>query len=138
MEDFNLKKFLTENKLTRNSRLLSENVNFDKWDWDNTHGVEVVFKPFPANPDGILTQHDDEYLDPNDPESENFTKANFWENDLSNMGKVKQGYYEPGNVIYANKEPNGTWKLTWDSGEISGFVEGEDFIFVPEEELTVD
>lgn len=27
MEDFNLKKFLTENKLTRNSRLLNENID---------------------------------------------------------------------------------------------------------------
>ena len=29
MEDFNLKKFLIENKMTRNSRLLSENLNLN-------------------------------------------------------------------------------------------------------------
>ena len=127
MEDFNLKKFLIENKMTRNSRLLSENVDFNKWTHNDTHGVEVVFKSSPDNPDGMLTQHDEEYLDPNDPESKNFTKASFWSNDISD--------YDESGVIYASKLPNGTWILTWDSGEISGFVEGEDFEFVPEEEL---
>ena len=135
MADFDLKKFLIENKITRNSKLLAENVNFNTWAHNDTHGVEVVFKPSPANPNGMLTQQDDEYLDPDNPESENFTKASFWKNDVSRMDKVEQGYYEPGGVIYANKEPNGTWILTWDSGEISGFVEGEDFEFIPENEL---
>jgi hypothetical protein len=30
MNDFNIKKFLTENKMTRNSRLLNETLNMDK------------------------------------------------------------------------------------------------------------
>lgn len=135
MDNFDLKKFLIENKITRNSRLLNENVDFDKWAHNDTHGVEVVWKPFPANPDEMLTQHDDEYLDPDNPESENFTKASFWDTDISKMNKIEQGYHEPGDVIYASKLPNGTWLITWDSGEISGFNEGEDFEFIPEDEL---
>ena len=127
--NFNLKKFLAEGKM------LKEEQNFDKWAHNDTHGVEVVWKPFPANPDEILTQHDEEYLIPGDPESENFTKASFWENDIYKMDKIKQGYYEPGDVIYASKLPNGTWLITWDSGKISGFNEGEDFEFIPESEL---
>jgi len=129
MENFDFKKYLAEGKL------LKEEQNFDKWDYDNNHGVDIVFKPSPANPDEILTQHDEEYLDPNDPESENFTKASFWSIDIPKYSKVDQGYYDEGGIIYASKLPNGTWIFTWDSGEISGFVEGEDFEFVPESEL---
>jgi hypothetical protein len=65
----------------------------------------------------------------------NFTKASFWDTDISKMNKIEQGYHEPGDVIYASKLPNGTWLITWDSGEISGFNEGEDFEFIPEDEL---
>ena len=51
--DFNLQKFLIENKMTRNSRLLSENINdlFNQWkqahaenDWNvDANSPEEIF-----------------------------------------------------------------------------------------------
>ena len=114
---------------------INENADFNKWDWENNHGMDIVFKFSPANPNEILTQHDEEYLDPDNPESENFTKAYFWKNDISKESQIDQGYYDEGGVVLAKKLPNGTWKLIWDSGIISGFKEGEDFEFVPKNEL---
>ena len=60
---------------------------------------------------------------------------NFWKNNISKESKIDQGYYDKGGVVLAKKLPNGTWKLIWDSGIISGFKEGEDFEFVPKNEL---
>jgi hypothetical protein len=110
-------------------------VNFNDWSWDNNYNMEIVFNNSPYNPNEILTQHDDEYIEPNNPESINFTKASFWENDMGGVSKIPQGYYEPGGVIRAYKLPDETWELSWDSGIISGFIEGDDFKFIPEEEI---
>lgn len=41
MNDFNLKKFLTENKITRNSRLLAENEGGDIVTFLNNHLDEL-------------------------------------------------------------------------------------------------
>jgi len=120
--------------LLKEGQLIKES-NFDKWYWSDNHGMDIVFKSSPANPSGMLTQHDEEYLDSNDPESVNFTKENFWKTNIINYLKIPQGFYDEGGVIKADKLPDGTWNFMWDSGEISGFVEGEDFDFIPEEEL---
>jgi hypothetical protein len=135
------KQILSE-EFRRMQKLAGINENemneFNEWSYNNDHGVDIVFKFSPSDPNEMLTQYDEEYLDPNDPESNNFTKASFWESDIINQyDKIPQGYYDydGGGVTYANKLPNGTWMLTWDSGEISGFKEGLDFKFIPKEEL---
>ena len=115
--------------------LLNEAVDFNDWYWDNNHGMNILFKAFPANPNDILTQHDEEYIDPSNPESKNFTKESFWKTDVMDSPKTSQGFYDFNIPTNANKLPNGTWNILWDSGEISGFVEGEDFEFVPKGEL---
>jgi hypothetical protein len=118
---FNLKSFLAEGKL------LKEQQNFNKWSHNDNYGMEIVFKPFPSNPEGLL--HDNEG-------EEDFTKANFWETDITKPDhgtKVEQGYIE--DILYASKNDDGTWEFTWDAGNISGFIEGEDFEFIPEGEL---
>ena len=113
---------------------LNEESNFDTWRWNDNHGMDIVFKSSPANPSSMLTQHDPEYLD-GSPESETFTKEDYWKNDIMKFQKIPQGFYDEGGVIKADKLSDGTWNFRWDSGEISGFVEGEDFDFIPEEEL---
>ena len=70
MENFNLKKFLVENKLTANSRLLNENQQVVKtltfgYDLDNVQGVQDYlvdnYKTSSNQPD-ILGKEDD--IDP--------------------------------------------------------------------------
>jgi hypothetical protein len=70
------------------------------------------WKPQPANPKSMLT----------DTESgEEFSKGEYWKSDIIGT--------DPSNVYpaYGNENPDGTWTLTFDEGEFSGFVEGEDF-----------
>jgi hypothetical protein len=65
----------------------------------------------PAHPEDILFDHDEE---------EEFSKADFWKyNDTSEQGRP----------TYGNIEDDGKWRFQWDAGDISGFVEGEDFTF---------
>jgi hypothetical protein len=135
-----MSKQILNEEFRRMQKLAGINENemneFNEWSYNNDHGVDIVFKSSPSDPNEMLTQHDEEYLDPNGPESNNFTKASFWESDIINQyDKIPQGYYDEGGVTYANKLSNGTWMLTWDSGEISGFKEGLDFKFIPKEEL---
>ena len=122
--------------LSEEFRKMQKLVSINEWAHNNDHGVDIVFKFLPSNPNEMLIQHDEEYLDPNGHESNNFTKASFWESDIMNQyNKIPQGYYNCGEIIYANKLLNETWIFTWDSEEISGFKEGLDFKFIPKEEL---
>jgi hypothetical protein len=124
MDNFNLKQFLVENKLTENSRLdeikatpgttgidsrfrgpseftFQDNINF-KW------------KDKPANPEKMLT----------DTESgEKFTKAEFWKSDIIGT--------DPKDIFpnRGSRDLKGIWTLTFDIGEISGFVKEKDFTF---------
>jgi hypothetical protein len=125
MNDFNLKKFLIENKITRNSQLLSENVDFNKWSNNNTHDMEIVFNPAPRDPESLLYDNEDE---------EDLTKQDFWESDVyGSFILINQGYISE--IITAVKLKNGTWNFSWDVGDIDGFIEGEDFNFVPLNEI---
>jgi hypothetical protein len=85
---------------------LNENESF-------TPDDEINFKwnSKPLNPQGMLT----------DESGETFTKDDFWKSDI--IGN------DPLNVFpnYGNKNEDGTWTLTFDEGEVSGFIEGEDF-----------
>ena len=118
--NFNLKKFLAEGKM------LKEEQNFDKWDYNNNHGVEIVFNPTPGNPDGPLY----------DPErgEDLLPKKNFWQEVVFEfMDQIEQGFL--GDVLYATKNSDGTWEFEWDAGGTSGFIEGEDFEFISKDEL---
>ena len=51
-----------------------------------------------------------------------FTKGEFWRSHgTSKHGKLISGYIGP----------DGTWRFQWEYADVSGFVEGEDFIFNP-------
>ena len=75
------------------------------------NNVNFKWNVKPLNPQDMLTSED----------GETFTKENFWESDIIGT--------DPSLVFpnYGNKNNDGTWTLTFDEGEISGFVEGEDF-----------
>jgi hypothetical protein len=121
------KQFITEaQRLQKLAGIITENVDFNKWSYNNNHGMEIVFNPTPGNPDGSLY----------DPEREEDlpSKKNFWQEVVFKfMDQIEQGFL--GEVLYATKNSNGTWEFEWDAGSTSGFIEGEDFKFVPEEEL---
>ena len=108
-------------------RIINEN---SEGDYKDKQGKEIIFKIMPSNPNEILTQHDDE-----DYDEDTFSKKDFWDSDVKKMNKIKQGYHDYGGIIDYELLPNGEWKFTWDSGEISGFKEGSDFIFVDENEI---
>jgi len=89
------------------SELKNENKSFTPED-----NINFKWKSQPANPKGILT----------DTESgEEFTKEEFWISDI--IGSDPSLNFP----AYGNKNSDGTWTLTFDEGEISGFIEGEDF-----------
>jgi hypothetical protein len=75
--------------------------------------VNFKFKNKPANPKSMLTDT---------KSGEKFTKEEYWKNDIIGT--------DPSNIFpnYGSEASDGTWTLTFDEGEFSGFVEGEDFI----------
>jgi len=95
--------------------ILNENESFTPDDEIKsfTPDDEIYFKwtDEPLNPQGMLT----------DKSGEIFTKDGFWKSDI--IGN------DPLNVFpnYGNKNEDGTWTLTFDEGEVSGFIEEEDF-----------
>jgi hypothetical protein len=104
-----LKKFtILENKFNSAvSRLmLNESESFTPED-----NIDFKWNIKPLNPQGELTSED----------GETFTKKDFWESDIIGT--------DPSMVFpnYGNKNEDGTWTLTFDEGEISGFIKGEDF-----------
>ena len=97
---------VVENKLTAGSRL-NENNSFTPKD-----KINFKWKNHPANPKDMLT----------DTESgEKFTKEEYWGSDIIGT--------DPSLIFpnYGNENSDGTWTLTFDEGEFSGFIEGEDF-----------
>lgn len=115
--------------------LYSEYPDAEYMDWRDSGEVEIPLKSSPnknqeqqrwSYKDGEIT-----WLQPTNPENtlldeeegEIFTKGEFYENDI--LGRPS----EDTQPIYGIKEENGTWSFSWDSGNISGFVEGEDFEF---------
>jgi len=97
-----------------------------------SNDTEIYYTPKPSNPEELLTQHDKEYLGAG-LEHETFTKEFFWKTDINGKypaTRSKDGYIWA-NVINATQSNDGTWRFIYDSGEISGFKEGKDFIFGP-------
>jgi len=86
-------------------KVLVENIkiNYDTFKW----------KESPQNPNAILMDYD---------EGEEITKAEFWENDI--IGRPAEDTIPD----YA-QETNGEWRFQWGTGDVSGFIEGEDFDF---------
>lgn len=90
--------------------IIKENMDSDRReiDYDTFEWNEV-----PEHPEDMLMDYE---------EGDEITKAYFWETNIIN---------EPiDNTIpdYATKE-NGKWRFSWGTGNIGGFVEGEDFTF---------
>jgi len=70
------------------------------------------WQPSPAHPEDMVKDEE---------EGDTLTKAEFWKYNITGL--------DPEETIpsYGEKLPDGTWYLTFDAGEISGFVEGDDF-----------
>jgi hypothetical protein len=94
---------ITESEYNQKKSLIENRINYDTFRW----------KKAPANPNNKLIDYD---------EDKEITKASFWETDITNRSVE---YTIPN---YAQEE-NGKWRFQWDSGDMGGFVEGEDFTF---------
>ena len=107
MEDFNLKKFLVENKMTRNSRLLAENENslknkIEQWVNSNAGGYgpdedDEIYMDF-KNEMNDLLQNILEDFDPGDygdstTMSPNDILEDFIENAIDIIAKYTINYY---------------------------------------------
>jgi hypothetical protein len=102
-DNFNASKWLVENKITFQSRL-NENKTLGPYDFDT-----FKWKNQPSNPNAKL-----EDLEAGDT----LSKGDFWKSDI--IGN------DSSTPTYGN-ENNGVWTFAWESGEISGFIEDEDF-----------
>jgi hypothetical protein len=102
-DNFNASKWLVENKITFQSRL-NENKTLGPYDFDT-----FKWKPQPSNPNAKLEDLENE---------DTVSKGDFWKSDIIGNDSSTPTY---------GSENNGVWTFTWDSGEISGFIEGEDF-----------
>jgi hypothetical protein len=92
--------------IIKNRYNMKNKINFDKFKWNDK----------PTYPNEKLLDHEEE---------EQLTKEEFWRyNETSEHGNPISGYIGP----------DGTWRFQWDCGDISGFVEGEDFTFDNDEE----
>ena len=102
-DNFDASKWLVENKITFQSRL-NENKTLGPYDFDT-----FKWKNQPSNPNAKLEDLENE---------DTVSKGDFWKSDI--IGN------EDSTPTYGS-ENNGVWTFTWESGEISGFIEGEDF-----------
>ena len=102
------KQILTEEfkRMQKLAGLINENKNLGPDDFNT-----FQWKKAPANPDAQLEDLE---------EGDSISKREFWKNDIT--GRDPE-YSTPS---YGG-EDNGVWTFSWDSGEISGFIEGEDF-----------
>ena len=104
VDNFDAKQWLVENKVTFQSRL-NENKNLGPDDFDT-----FKWKPQPANPKAKLEDLENE---------DTVSKGDFWKSDIIGNDDYSTPLY--------GSENNGLWTFSWDSGELSGFIEGEDF-----------
>jgi len=86
-----------ESRLNENKTLGPDDFSTFKW------------KPQPANPKAKLEDLENE---------DTLSKGDFWKSDIIGNDSSTPSY---------GSENNGVWTFTWESGEISGFIEGEDF-----------
>jgi hypothetical protein len=102
-DNFDASKWLVENKITFQSRL-NENKTLGPYDFDT-----FKWKNQPSNPNAKLEDLENE---------DTVSKGDFWKSDIIGNDSSTPTY---------GSENNGVWTFTWESGEISGFIEGEDF-----------
>ena len=102
-DNFDASKWLVENKITFQSRL-NENKNLGPYDFDT-----FKWKNQPSNPNAKLEDLENE---------DTVSKGDFWKSDIIGNDSSTPTY---------GSENNGVWTFAWESGEISGFIEGEDF-----------
>ncbi len=81
---------------------------------ENSFGPDSNFQwnSSPTNPEDIVRDEE---------EGDTMTKAEFWRDNITGRDP------EEATPSYGSLQPNGTWLLSWDAGEFSGFVEGDDF-----------
>jgi len=104
-----MKQFITE---AQRMQKLAGIINEDrKWDYNDG---EIKWSDSPKQPEDTLYDYE---------ENETLTKSEFWNTDIKNR---EYEYTQPAYGF----EKNGKWTFIWDSGEIGGFVEGEDFEFI--------
>ena len=103
-DNFDAKQWLVENKVTFQSRL-NENKTLGPDDFDT-----FKWKPQPANPKAKLEDLENE---------DTVSKGDFWKSDIIGNDDYSTPLY--------GSENNGVWTFSWDEGELSGFIEGEDF-----------
>ena len=92
-------------------KMLNES-EINRFDYNNMYGFK--WNNLPQKPNDMLFDYDDD---------EEISKGEFWDSD--NIANAT----EDDLPTYGVKEPDGTWRLKWDSGDIGGFIEGEDFTF---------
>jgi hypothetical protein len=82
---------------------------------ENSFGPDDNFqwKISPTNPKDMVRDEE---------EGDTMTKAEFWRDNITGRSP------EDANPSYGLLQPNGTWSFSWDTGEFSGFIEGDDFI----------
>jgi hypothetical protein len=99
--------------------MLAEDKSFTPED-----DINFKWKSQPANPKSVITDT---------KSGERFYKAAHWEID------PEEGT-DPLDILptYGSENSDGTWTLTFDDGEFSGFVEGEDFTLGEEDDYDLD
>jgi hypothetical protein len=88
-----------------------------------TFGLHDNFqwKSTPAHPgDMVRDEEEGDYL----------TKDEFWRHNVTGLG-------DGSHPNQGRQLPDGTWVFYWDAGEMSGFVEGEDFTYSNKEKDNV-
>jgi hypothetical protein len=134
--NFDLKQFLAEGKLLKEYQ-----ENITDWAYNDTHDLAIHFNQSPKNPQEKLEKFFmDEDMDKYPDKPQIITKDEFWEYESGDMVSNHRDSYKPS---YADKETNGTWTITWEDEfdtqtMVKGFLEGEDFYFVSEDDLKDD
>ena len=81
---------------------------------ENSFGPDSNFqwKTSPIHPESMVKDEE---------EGDTMTKEEFWRDNVTGRDP------EEATPSYGSLQPNGTWLFSWDAGEFSGFVEGDDF-----------
>jgi hypothetical protein len=121
MDNFDLKQFLIENKLTevrllpKNTGIANKHNGFNKF--TPKDNIIIKWNNMPSYPQSMLTDMNT---------GDTFTKENFWETDI--IGRDIHEFQPQ----YGIKDRKGIWTFSWiydDGTEIKGFVELADFTF---------
>jgi hypothetical protein len=90
-----------KNKLNENKTYLTPD-DFNEFRW----------KDQPLHPEDMLVDNENDTT---------YSKREFWESDINGRD------IDETIPSYGKKLDDGTWGFSWDTGDVDGFVEGEDF-----------